>query len=224
LNQLADALERHGEQLAVLETLNVGKPIVDSRVEVKSAIEVLRYFAGFSDKLYGRMLQVDDSRMRYHSRRQPLGVCALITSYNYPLLLAVWKLAPALACGNVCLLKPHQLTPLSTLYMAHLIENETDMPADVVQVLPGDAAVGQRLSEHRKVDKLSFTGSLAVGRRVLQASAATNLKRVTLELGGKSSLIVFKDADIDEAVEDVTGAMFCMVFFLFNFPCDIHKL
>ena len=160
------------------------------------------------------MLQVDDPRMRYHSQRQPLGVCALITSYNYPLLLATWKLAPALACGNTCLLKPHQLTPLSTLYLAHLIRSETEMTPDVVQVLPGDADVGQRLSEHLLVDKLSLTGSLAVGRRVLQASALTNLKRVTLELGGKSPLIIFKDADIDGAVEDVAGAMFCMFVIL----------
>lgn len=219
LEQLADAMERDREQLAQLETLNVGKPIRDSRMEIDSALEIIRYYAGLilcgSGGCQLRHYETE-SMLRFAVRREPLGVCALITSYNYPLLLATWKLAPALASGNYCVLKPHQQTPLSTLYLAHLLKSDTDIPPDVVQVLPGGADVGRRLAEHGMVDKLSFTGSPIVGRKVLRSASETNLKRVTLELGGKNPLVVFADLaanDIDGAVEDVCQAAFCTFMF-----------
>jgi acyl-CoA reductase-like NAD-dependent aldehyde dehydrogenase len=147
--------------------------------------------------------------MEGHTLREPIGVCALITSYNYPLVLTSWKLAPALACGNVCVVKPHEQTPLSALYLAQLSREYCDLPEGVLSVLPGGAGVGRDVVGSDCVQKVSFTGSPGVGRLLLTASAETNLKRVTLELGGKSPAIVFGDVDgLDGVVDDLVGAIF----------------
>ncbi|GBC01673.1 hypothetical protein RclHR1_04290009 [Rhizophagus clarus] len=207
LLKIADGIDETSEELAWIESLNVGKPLRDAKLEVAQSAECFRFFAGYADKLAGHTPCVDNN-YRLYTTREPVGVCGLITSFNYPLLLASWKLAPSLACGNAIILKPAPQTPLTTLMLANIISFETILPPGIISVIPGDDVVGKSITNHEGIDKCSFTGSVQVGRKVLSASSSSNLKRVTLELGGKNSMIVFSDADIDKAVEDVYWASF----------------
>ncbi|MGH3494685.1 MAG: aldehyde dehydrogenase family protein [Sciscionella sp.] len=206
--RLADLIEENGDVLARLETMDNGQPIGVARgVSIPGAAEHYRYFAGWVTKINGSSGPVGDPRVFHYTRREPVGVCGLITPWNFPLMIASWKLAPALACGNSVVLKPAEQTPLTTIRLAQLCL-DAGFPPGVVNLVTGGPDVGRRLVAHRDVDKISFTGSTEVGRQILRASA-DNLKRVTLELGGKTPMIVARDADIDSAVAGcVQGALF----------------
>ncbi len=205
LRRLADSIHDHAEELAHLETANVGKPIASSRGEVAAAADVFHYYAGAIDKHHGQTTPVAGGvAMTFH---EPLGVVGLITPWNFPLLIASWKAAPALACGNTAVLKPAELTPLTALRLGELAL-EAGIPPGVLNVVVGPGSVvGQRLVEHPDVVKIGFTGSTEVGQGLLVASAAS-LKRVTLELGGKSANVVFADADLEAAAAAAPGAVF----------------
>lgn len=205
LLKIADAVEAHAEELAVLETLDNGAPLSSTLGRAQQVAEIFRYYAGWPSKIYGTTNPSDDARFIY-MLREPIGVCALINAWNVPLVMAANKIAPALACGNTAILKPAEQTPLSTLRLAELIE-EVGLPPGVLNIVPGYGAVaGAAMSAHHGIDKISFTGSTAVGRLVLQASAG-NMKKVTLELGGKSPNIVFPDADLDQALAAAVDTM-----------------
>jgi acyl-CoA reductase-like NAD-dependent aldehyde dehydrogenase len=205
LRRLAGLVEEHGEELALIETRNVGKPIADSRGEVGMVAEVFYFYAGAVDKHHGETIPVAGGvDMTF---REPLGVVGLIVPWNFPLNIASWKLGPALACGNTVVLKPAELTPLSALRLSELAL-EAGIPEGVVNVVAGPGRVaGQRLLEHPDVAKIAFTGSTEVGRKVMQAAAGT-IKRVTLELGGKSANVVFADADLQAAAAAAPSAVF----------------
>ena len=205
LRRLAAIVEEHGEELALLETRNVGKPIQDSRGEVAMVAEVFYFYAGAVDKHHGETIPVADGVDA--TFREPLGVVGLIVPWNFPLAIASWKLGPALACGNTVVLKPAELTPLTAVRLGELAL-EAGLPEGVLNVLPGSGSVvGQRLVEHPDVAKIGFTGSTEVGRGVMEGAAAT-IKRVTLELGGKSANIVFADADLEAAAASAPLAVF----------------
>jgi acyl-CoA reductase-like NAD-dependent aldehyde dehydrogenase len=205
LRRVAALVEENGEELARLETGNVGKPIADSRGEVAMVAEVFHYYAGAIDKHHGQNIPVAGGVDI--TFRDPLGVVGLITPWNFPLNIASWKVAPALACGNTIVLKPAEMTPLSSLRLGELIA-EAGIPEDVVNVVVGSGkVVGQALVEHPDVAKIGFTGSTEVGRRVMQGAAGT-IKRVTLELGGKSANVIFGDADIEAAAASAPNAVF----------------
>ncbi|KAG0270764.1 aldehyde dehydrogenase (NAD(P)(+)) ald5 [Linnemannia exigua] len=197
LLDIAHAVEQNMWNLTVLEAA-CGKPIEEAKFDIEEVIECFRYFAGHADKLHGQNFAIEDNHKSY-TVRKPVGVCGLITSFNYPLVLAAWKIAPALACGNAVILKPAPQTPLSSLMLGELIAKHTDLPHGVFNVLPGGEAVGSAIVNHKGIHKCSFTGSGGVGRKVMAAAANSNLKSVTLELGGKSPLIVFADADLNQA-------------------------
>jgi aldehyde dehydrogenase (NAD+)/betaine-aldehyde dehydrogenase len=197
--RVADLIEAHGDELAELETRDQGQPLAIARaISVPAAAEHFRYYAGWCTKIEGTVPPVGIPQVMAYTRREPVGVCALITPWNFPLMIAAWKLAPALACGNTAILKPAEQTPLTSLRLCELIE-EAGVPGGVVNCLTGGPAAGQALTAHAGVDKVSFTGSTSVGREIVRASAG-NLKRVTLELGGKAPSVVARDADIDAAV------------------------
>ena len=205
LRRLATLVEEHGEELALIETRNVGKPIADSRGEVGMVAEVFHFYAGAVDKHYGETIPVAGGIDL--TFREPLGVVGLIVPWNFPLNIASWKLGPALACGNTVVLKPAELTPLTALRLAELAL-EAGIPEGVLNVLVGQGrVVGQRFVEHPDVAKIGFTGSTEVGRGVMQAAAGT-IKRVTLELGGKSANVVFADADLEKAAAAAPYAVF----------------
>jgi acyl-CoA reductase-like NAD-dependent aldehyde dehydrogenase len=205
LRRLATLVEEHGEELALLETRNVGKPIADSRGEVGMVADVFHFYAGAVDKHYGETIPVAGGvDMTF---REPLGVVGLIVPWNFPLNIASWKLGPALACGNTVVLKPAELTPLTALRLAELAL-EAGIPQGVVNVVAGKGSVvGQRLVEHPDLAKIAFTGSTEGGRGVMEAAAGT-IKRVTLELGGKSANVVFANADLDAAAAAAPYAVF----------------
>jgi acyl-CoA reductase-like NAD-dependent aldehyde dehydrogenase len=206
LIKIADAIDQHADELAIIETLDVGMPLSASRGRIGAIADIFRYYAGWTTKIYGTTNPTDAGRFIY-MLREPMGVCGLINAWNVPLVMAANKIAPALACGNTAVLKPAEQAPLSTLRLAELIE-EAGTPAGVLNVLPGLGAVaGEALSAHPGIDKIAFTGSTAVGRQIMQASTS-NMKKVTLELGGKSPNIIFPDADIDKAVQ-VAVLAFC---------------
>ncbi|RJO79425.1 aldehyde dehydrogenase family protein [Nocardia panacis] len=197
--RVAELVERAGERLAELETLDQGQPLgISTGVSVAATAAHFRYYAGWATKLDGAVHSVGYPDTFTYTRREPVGVCALITPWNFPLMIASWKIAPALACGNTIVVKPAEQTPLSTIRLGELLQ-EAGFPPGVVNILTGGPDTGRALSEHRGVDKVSFTGSTAVGRSIVAASAG-NLKRVTLELGGKAPSIIAADADIDAAV------------------------
>jgi len=207
IQKLADLIQRDRAYLADLETLDNGKPVGDSDFDIGMAIDCFRYFAGWSDKIHGDTIPVDGNFMTM-TRKEPVGVVGSIIPWNYPILMAAWKLAPALTTGCTIVLKPAEQTPLTALYMAALIK-EAGFPAGVVNIVPGLGPVaGAAISSHPKIDKVAFTGSTDVGRLIMGSAASSNLKRVTLELGGKSPLIVMQDADLDNAVEIAHGAIF----------------
>jgi acyl-CoA reductase-like NAD-dependent aldehyde dehydrogenase len=205
LRRLAALVEEHGEELAQLESRNVGKPIAGARGEVAMVANVFHFYAGAVDKHHGETIPVDGGVDV--TFREPLGVCGLIVPWNFPLNIASWKLGPALACGNTVVLKPAELTPLSALRLAELAL-EAGMPEGVVNVVVGPGrVVGQRLVEHPDVAKIAFTGSTEVGASVMRGAADT-IKRVSLELGGKSANVVFADADLERAAAAAPYAVF----------------
>ena len=205
LRALVAVLERHHEELALIEARNAGKPIGDARGEIGMVIETFRYYAAAPERLLGDTIPVAGGQA--FTVREPLGVVGLIVPWNFPLTIASWKLAPALAAGNTTVLKPAELTPLSALRFAELAA-EAGMPEGVVNVVAGPGSTcGARLVEHPDVAKIAFTGSTSVGRSIAAAAAQT-IKRVTLELGGKSANVVFADADLERAAEQVPGGAF----------------
>ena len=206
--KLAELIEKNAEEFAQLETLDNGKPISESRmIDVMGAAQQFRYFAGWCDKLDGITARVGSPDMHAYTLREPLGVCAQIVPWNFPLMMAAWKIAPCLATGNVSVLKPAEETPLSALRLGELVL-EAGFPPGVVNIVPGYGhTAGAALSGHPDVDKVAFTGSTEVGKLIVQA-AAGNLKKVSLELGGKSPNIVFADADLDKAIVGSAHAIF----------------
>ncbi|KAJ3186555.1 aldehyde dehydrogenase (NAD(P)(+)) ald5 [Gaertneriomyces sp. JEL0708] len=205
--KLADLIEQHKEELAELESLDNGKTVKDALGDVDGIIEVYRYFAGWTDKLAGQTLDIDPN-MHAYTRIQPLGVIGQIIPWNYPLSMQAWKLAPALACGNTVVMKTSEKTPLSGLKLCELIV-AAGFPAGVVNVLCGFGdTCGAAIARHPKIAKVAFTGSTAVGKKIMQMAAESNLKKVGLELGGKSPNIVYADADLDKAVNDCHDGIF----------------
>ncbi|KAI0245622.1 aldehyde dehydrogenase [Lactifluus subvellereus] len=201
LNKLADLMQQHENELAALEALNNGKTFNNAKgTDLAMAIGTIRYYAGWADKIHGQVIETQENNLAY-TRHEPFGVVGQIIPWNYPLALMAWKLGPALATGNCIVLKPSELTPLTALRMCSLI-NEAGFPPGVVNVVTGYGdTVGAAISGHMGIDKVAFTGSTLVGRKVMEAAAKSNLKNVTLEMGGKSPNIVFDDADLNLAVE-----------------------
>lgn len=198
LNKLTDLIARDSDYIAALETLDNGKPLMFAKMDVQFGINVLKYCAGYADKMHGKTIPVDGDYFAY-TRMEAIGVCGLITPWNYPFALTCLSIAPALATGNTVVLKPAEQTPLTALYLASLVK-EVGFPPGVLNVVPGyGPTAGAAISEHMHVDKVTFTGSVQVGKLIQEAAAKSNLKRVTLELGGKSPLVVCADADLDEA-------------------------
>jgi betaine-aldehyde dehydrogenase len=207
LSRVADLLERDREDLARTETLDTGKTLVESRVDVDDVVAVFRYYAGLAGALRPRVVPEAGHGVRSRVDHEPVGVCALITPWNYPLLQVSWKIAPALLAGNSLVVKPSEITPLTTIRLVELLA-EAGVPGGVANLVLGTGReVGAALVEHREVDLVSFTGSLAVGRYIMRA-AAQNLTKVALELGGKNPNIVFADADLDTAVDHALTAAF----------------
>lgn len=208
LFRIAALIEEHHEELARLETRDQGQPIGIARaVSVTGAAEHFRYYAGWVTKIQGTTNPISYPDTLHYTRREPVGVNALITPWNFPLMILAWKLAPALATGNTVLVKPSEVTPLTAIRLVELIE-QAGVPRGVVNLVTGDGAVGALLCEHEGVDHVSYTGSTAVGKLITAASARSNLKRLTLELGGKAPSVIAADADIDTAVAgNLAGAM-----------------
>jgi aldehyde dehydrogenase (NAD+) len=207
LGKLADAIEAHADELAEIEALDTGHPIRDTKgLDVPRTAITFRYFAGMADKHQGAVVPVEAGFLNY-VLREPLGVVGQIVPWNFPLMFTSWKMGPALAAGNTVVLKPAEITPLSTLKIAELMA-QVGFPPGVVNIVPGfGVTAGQHLAEHPRVHKIAFTGSTATGRNVVHASAG-NLKRVQLELGGKGANIVFDDANLPAAVNGSAFAIF----------------
>ncbi|KAJ6526804.1 aldehyde dehydrogenase [Mycena capillaripes] len=208
LNRLADLLERDIEIFAALEAINVGKPFhVAKAQDMGGSIACIRYMAGWTDKVQGNTIQTQDTKLAY-TRHEPYGVVGQIIPWNFPMLMLSWKVGPALATGNCIVLKPSEMTPLSALKFAELVV-EAGFPPGVVNIINGyGTTVGQGISEHMEISKVAFTGSTLVGRKVLEASAKSNLKVVTLELGGKSPTVIFDDCNLDQTIKWATIAMY----------------
>jgi acyl-CoA reductase-like NAD-dependent aldehyde dehydrogenase len=207
VRKIADRLMERADEVARLETAHNGKPIMESRhIEVPAAAECFEYFAGWADKVMGETIPVKGNHLTY-TLREPIGVVAAIVPWNFPLLLAAWKVAPALACGNTVILKPASQTPLTALALAE-IALEAGLPPGVLNVMTGPgSSLGQALVEHPGIDKIAFTGDTSTGKGIMK-SAADTLKKITLELGGKSPNIVLADADIDAAIRGATVGIF----------------
>jgi aldehyde dehydrogenase (NAD+) len=208
LYRLADLMEKHIDELAALETLDNGKPIRDSRgADLPLSIDCYRYYAGWADKLEGKTIPVNGNYFCY-TRHEPVGVVGQVIPWNFPLLMQAWKWGPALAAGCAIVLKPAEQTPLSALRVAELAM-EAGIPDGVINVVPGfGPTAGAAIAEHMDIDKVAFTGSTEVGKLIMQAAGRSNLKRVTLELGGKSPNIVFADSDLDAALEGSFQGLF----------------
>ncbi|KAH0840028.1 aldehyde dehydrogenase domain-containing protein [Lanmaoa asiatica] len=200
MNKLADLIERDQQVLAEVEGLNNGKPVKIARdFDIGDTIQCLRYYAGWADKIIGQTIEVDNKSKLAFTRHDPIGVCGQIIPWNYPINMWAWKVAPALACGCTIVMKPSELTPLTALLLSKLIA-EAGFPPGVVNTIPSLGPVGgAALSAHRNVDKVAFTGSTATGRKIMEAAAKSNLKKVSLELGGKSPHLIFESADLDQA-------------------------
>ena len=199
-------IEERSEGLTRLETLDNGKPLREAAIDIQQAADAFRYYAGWASKLEGETIPVRGQTLNY-TLREPVGVVGAIIPWNFPLLMAAWKVAPALACGNTVVLKPAEQTPLTALELAAIAE-EAGVPAGVLNVIPGyGQTAGAALVAHDDVDKIAFTGSTEVGKRIMR-EAAESLKRVSLELGGKSPNIVFEDADLDAAVRGAFNGIF----------------
>jgi acyl-CoA reductase-like NAD-dependent aldehyde dehydrogenase len=205
LRRFAQTIEAHGTELAALESLNCGKPLGGAAWEVQAAADAINFYAGAVERHTGTTLPWNNGlTMTLH---EPLGVVGAIVPWNFPMLIASWKIGPALACGNVLLLKPSELTPLTAIRLGELAL-EAGLPEHVLQIIVGTGAeAGNRMVEHPGIAKIGFTGSTAVGKHIMRTAADT-LKRVTLELGGKSANIVFADADLEAAAAGIPGAVF----------------
>jgi aldehyde dehydrogenase (NAD+) len=207
LTKLAALFDEHADTLAAIESLDNGKALAMAQVDVQLSSGCLRYYGGWADKIHGKVIDTDPETFSY-TRHEPVGVCGQIIPWNFPLLMWAWKIGPALATGNTVVLKTSEQTPLSGLYACTLVE-KAGIPAGVVNVLSGfGTTAGAAIASHMDIDKVAFTGSTVVGRTVLQAAAKSNLKNVTLELGGKSPNIVFNDANIDDAISWVNFGIF----------------
>lgn len=207
ISKLADLIEVNKEELAFLETLDNGKTVPNSIFDIEGSVAVLRYYAGYCDKIHGNTIPADDGlfSMAY---KQPIGVVGQIIPWNYPLSMLIWKWGPALATGCTIVIKPAEQTPLTALYAAAL-SKEAGFPKGVINVLPGyGPTAGAALALHPDVQKVAFTGSTDIGHKIMEYSAKSNLKKVTLELGGKSPLVIFDDADLEMAVEVASAAIF----------------
>jgi betaine-aldehyde dehydrogenase len=203
LFKLADAIRAEAKKLAELEVRNCGKPLAEAEFDVADAANCFEFYGGLATKIHGETMQVPANSVSYIVR-EPIGVCGQIIPWNYPLLMAAWKLAPALAAGNTCVLKPSEMTPLTALELARIV-TQLEFPAGVVNIVSGTGAgAGEELALNPKVDKVAFTGGTVTGRKVMGA-ATGNIKKVSLELGGKNPNIVFADADFEAAVD---GALF----------------
>ncbi|KAF8462373.1 aldehyde dehydrogenase domain-containing protein [Kalaharituber pfeilii] len=199
LAKLGDLIERDAELLAFIDALDNGKSISLARGDIDIVLDTIRYYAGWADKVHGKVVETAVDKFNY-IRYEPIGVCGQIIPWNFPLMMWAWKIAPALATGNTVVLKTAEQTPLSALVACKLVI-EAGFPPGVLNVLSGfGKTAGAAISRHMDIDKVAFTGSTAVGREIMKAAADSNLKKVTLELGGKSPNIVFNDADIDEAI------------------------
>jgi aldehyde dehydrogenase (NAD+) len=204
--KLADLVEKNIDELAELETLDNGKPIFESRyIDMPMVADVLRYYAGLATKIHGETVNSLESAFTY-TVREPVGVVGMIVPWNFPLLLASWKIGPALACGDTVVLKPAEQTPLTALRFGELAI-QAGLPAGVLNIVTGGPSTGQSIVQHPGIDKIAFTGSTAVGKEIMR-SAANTLKRVTLELGGKSPNIVCSDSDLDNAVKGAITGIF----------------
>ncbi|MCJ1463430.1 aldehyde dehydrogenase (NAD(P)(+)) ald5 [Pseudocyphellaria aurata] len=207
LVKLADLFEQNLEQLAAIESLDNGKAFTMAKGDIGAAAGCLRYYGGWADKIEGKVVDTNADTFNY-VRQEPIGVCAQIIPWNFPVLMWSWKIGPAVACGNTVVLKSAEQTPLSALFAAKLVK-EAGFPPGVINILSGFGKIaGAALSAHMDVDKVAFTGSTIVGRQIMKAAAGSNLKKVTLELGGKSPNIVFEDADIDNAISWVNFGIF----------------
>lgn len=207
LIKLADLAEKNKDLLAAVESLDNGKSIFWSRDDVNAVIGCIRYYGGWADKVEGKTIDVRPDMFHY-TRQEPIGVCAQIIPWNFPLLMLAWKIGPALATGNTVVLKSAEQTPLSALVFATLVK-EAGFPPGVLNIVSGFGKVaGAALSSHMDVDKIAFTGSTLVGRTIMKAAASSNLKKVTLELGGKSPNVVFNDADIEAAISWVNFGIY----------------
>ncbi|KAG8439407.1 hypothetical protein GDO86_005572 [Hymenochirus boettgeri] len=212
LYRLADLMEEHQEELATIESLDSGAVYTLAlKTHIGMSVQTFRYFAGWCDKIQGSTIPINQARPNRNltfTKKEPLGVCAIVIPWNYPLMMLAWKSAACLAAGNTLVLKPAQVTPLSALKFAELAV-KAGLPKGVINILPGSGGlVGQRLSEHPDIRKLGFTGSTPIGKQIMKSCAVSNLKKVSLELGGKSPLIIFNDCDLDKAVRMGMGAVY----------------
>lgn len=207
VHRIAELIERDKAELAELETLDTGKTLTESEADMGDIAEVFRYFAGLADKDGGEVIASPIPESTSKVVREPVGVCGQITPWNYPLLQAAWKIAPALAAGNTIVIKPSEITPLTTVKVTELME-EAGFPKGVVNlVLGAGATVGNELAENKDVDLISFTGGIVTGKKIMRA-ASTNVKKIALELGGKNPNIVFADSDFDTAVDQALNAVY----------------
>ncbi|KAJ6104830.1 hypothetical protein N7523_011150 [Penicillium sp. IBT 18751x] len=199
LVKLADLFEAHLQTLSAIEALDNGKTVSIAQVDITNAAGCLRYYGGWADKIYGQTIDTNPDTLIY-TKHEPIGVCGQIIPWNFPILMWAWKIGPAVATGNTVVMKTAEQTPLSGLYAANLIR-EAGFPPGVINVISGfGRTAGAAISSHMDIDKVAFTGSTLVGRSILEAAAKSNLKKVTLELGGKSPNIIFDDADLDNAI------------------------
>ncbi|MDR5740617.1 MULTISPECIES: betaine-aldehyde dehydrogenase [unclassified Caballeronia] len=207
LRRAVDLLRARNDELAALETLDTGKPISETRaVDIVTGADVIEYYAGLATAIEGEQIPLRESSFVY-TRREPIGVCAGIGAWNYPIQIACWKSAPALAAGNAMIFKPSEITPLSALKLAEIYV-EAGVPHGVFNVVQGDARVGAMLAEHPGIDKISFTGGVETGKKVMSRAGGSTLKEVTMELGGKSPLIVFDDSNLERAADIAMSANF----------------
>lgn len=207
LNRLADLMEKHQEEIIRLESVNGGKPIsAVRRQDMPAAIDTMRYYAGWTDKIMGQVIPARTDALTY-TIREPVGVVGAIVPWNFPLMIGIWKIAPALACGCTLVVKPAEITPLSIIRVAELAL-EAGVPPGVLNIVTGKGrVVGDAMVAHPLIDKITFTGSPGVGRGIMEG-AASNFKKITLELGGKSANIIFNDADLDSAVRGAASGIF----------------
>lgn len=201
LTKLAELIEEHNDELAAIESLDNGKPFsISSGFDIPEAAGNFRYFGGWADKIHGKTIEVNDNAKFCYTRYEPIGVCGQIIPWNFPFLMLAWKIAPALATGNTVVLKTAEQTPLSALKFCEFLE-KAGVPPGVVNIVSGFGPVaGSAIASHMDIDKCAFTGSTLVGRNILKAAASSNLKKTTLELGGKSPSVVYDDCNIDDAV------------------------
>ncbi|XP_071816026.1 mitochondrial 10-formyltetrahydrofolate dehydrogenase-like isoform X2 [Apostichopus japonicus] len=210
--KLADLMEEHKEELATIESIDSGAVYTLAiKTHVGMSIDTFRYFAGWCDKIQGSTIPINHARPNRnltYTKKEPIGVCAIVTPWNYPLMMLAWKMAACLAAGNTVVLKPAQVTPLTALKFAELVVR-AGFPPGVINILPGSGSVaGQRMADHPDVRKLGFTGSTPIGKQIMKSCAVSNLKKVSLELGGKSPLVIFADCDLTVAVRQSLGAVF----------------